>query len=52
MSEKAFRNIFVFGTLFFFVILAAMTVDSLRQVSRLRTPPLTEQASGDGAHAT
>lgn len=43
MSEKAFRNIFIVGTLFFFAILAAMTVDSLRQVSRLRTPPLTDQ---------
>lgn len=43
MSEKALRNSFIFGTLFFFVILGVMTVDSLRQVKKLRTPPLTDQ---------
>jgi nitric oxide reductase subunit C len=43
MSEKALRNIFIFGTLFFFVILVAMTVDTLRQVNNIRTPPLTDQ---------
>lgn len=43
MSEQALRNIFIAGVLFFFVILAVMTVDSLRQVSDIRTPPLTDQ---------
>ena len=43
MSEKALRNIFIFGTLFFFVVLIAMTVDTLRQVNNIRTPLLTNQ---------
>ncbi len=43
MSEKALRNIFIFGTLFFFVVLIAMTVDTLRQVNTIRTPFLTNQ---------
>ena len=42
MSERVLRNIFIFGTLFFFVILGVMTVDSLRQVRETRTAPLTE----------
>ncbi len=43
MSEKALRNIFIAGTLFFFLILAGMTADTLRQVNNIRTPPLTDQ---------
>lgn len=43
MSEKALRNIFVFGTLIFLLILAAMTVDSLGQVASARTAQLTDQ---------
>jgi nitric oxide reductase subunit C len=43
MSEKALRSVFIFGNLFFFVILAVMTADSLRQVKEIRTPPLTDQ---------
>lgn len=43
MSEQALRNIFVFGTLLFLLILAAMTVDSLSQVASARTAQLTDQ---------
>ncbi len=43
MDEKVLRNIFILGTLFFFVILGVMTADSLRQVNDIRTPPLTDQ---------
>ena len=42
MTEKALRNLFVFGTLFFFAILAALTVNTLHQVHTSRTPPLTD----------
>lgn len=43
MSERTLRNTFIFGSLFFFIILAGMTVDSLRQVTSIRTPQLTDQ---------
>ena len=43
MSEKVLRNVFIGGTLLFFVVLAAMTVDTLHQVNDIRTPPLTDQ---------
>ncbi len=43
MSEKVLRNIFIFGTLFFFVVLIAMTVNTLGQVNNIRTPFLTDQ---------
>ncbi len=43
MSEKSLRNIFLFGTLFFMLILIGMTVDSLRQVATARTPQVTDQ---------
>lgn len=43
MSERVWRNIFIFGTLFFLILLAGMTVDSLIKVTTVRTPELTEQ---------
>lgn len=43
MSEKWLRNIFIFGTLFFLVILFGMTVDSLTQVVSARTAQVTDQ---------
>ena len=43
MSEKALRNIFIFGTIIFFVILLFMTYDSLSQVTSTRTPELTDE---------
>lgn len=43
MSEKALRNIFIFGTIFFFVIFLYMTYDSLSQVTSTRTPEVTDQ---------
>lgn len=42
MSEKALRNIFIFGTIFFFIVLGFMTYDSLSQVTSTRTPALTD----------
>lgn len=41
MSEKRLRSIFIFGTLFFLIVLGAMSVDSLAQVRDVRTPALT-----------
>lgn len=43
MSEKVLRNIFIFGTIFFFVILGALTWDSLSAVTAYRTPELTDE---------
>lgn len=43
MNEKHWRNVFIYGTLFFLVILVAMTVDSLAQVNAGRTPEVTDQ---------
>jgi nitric oxide reductase subunit C len=43
MSERAWRNVFVFGTLLFFLILIGMTVVSLAQVTGVRTPGVTDQ---------
>jgi nitric oxide reductase subunit C len=41
MSEKALRNIFIFGTVFFLGVLGLMTWDSLARVTSSRTPPLS-----------
>lgn len=41
MSEKVLRNIFIFGTLAFLVVLVIMSRDSLSQVVSGRTPALT-----------
>jgi hypothetical protein len=43
MSEKTLRSIFLFGTLFFLVILGGMTADSLSRVTSARTPQLRDQ---------
>lgn len=42
MSENRLRDIFIFGTLFFLLVLVWMTVDTLEQVRSIRTPELTE----------
>jgi nitric oxide reductase subunit C len=46
MSNKAARNLFIFGSLIFFGIFLAMTVDTLRQIDG-RAPEIT-QAVDDG----
>jgi len=46
MSNKAARNLFIFGSLGFFVIFLAMTVDTLKQLDS-RAPEIT-QAVDDG----
>ncbi len=43
MSERTLRNILIFGTLLFLLILGAMTIDSLSQVASARTAQLTDQ---------
>lgn len=43
MSERLLRNVFVFGTLLFLVILGVMTVDSLSQVTSARTAEVTDE---------
>jgi nitric oxide reductase large subunit len=43
MGERLLRNILIFGTLFFFVILFGMTMNSLAQVTSERTPGVTDQ---------
>ena len=45
MTEKSLQRTFVGGTVVFLVVLAAMTVDSLRQVNAGRTPPVTDQVA-------
>lgn len=42
MSNKAARNLFIFGSLFFFVIFLGLTVDTMKQVDK-RAPEITEQ---------
>jgi len=49
MSNKAARNLFIFGSLIFFGIFLAMTVDTLKQVDG-RAPEIT-QAVDDGKMA-
>ena len=45
MTEKAWQRTFVWGSAFFLVLLAGMTVDSLRRVDAGRTPPVTDQVA-------
>ena len=45
MTEKTLQRTFVAGTAVFLVVLAAMTADSLRQVSAGRTPAVTDQVA-------
>jgi len=44
MSNKAARNLFVFGSLFFFVIFLAITVDTIGKLDK-RAPEITEQVN-------
>lgn len=43
MGEKFLRNLFVFGSLFFLIVLFGMTIDSLSQVVTARTAQVTDQ---------
>jgi nitric oxide reductase subunit C len=42
MKLTVLRNIFIFGTLFFFAVLVVLTVHTLREVDAKRTPDLTD----------
>lgn len=42
MSNKGVRNLFIFGSLFFFVIFLVMTFDTMKQLDK-RAPEITEQ---------
>jgi nitric oxide reductase subunit C len=42
MSEATLRNLFIFGTLFFLLVLIWMTYDSLSEVISGRTPQMSE----------
>jgi nitric oxide reductase subunit C len=41
MSNKAARNLFIYGTIFFFAIFIVLTVDTMKQVDQ-RSPEITE----------
>lgn len=45
MSERLWRNVFIAGTLIFLAALVVMTVDSLREVTSGRTPPVTAEVA-------
>lgn len=42
MSNRGVRNLFVFGSLFFFVIFIALTVDTMKKIDK-RAPEITEE---------
>jgi len=42
MSNKAARNLFIFGSLFFFVLLLGLTVDTMNQIDG-RAPEITKE---------
>lgn len=42
MSNKGVRNLFIFGSLFFFVIFVALTVDTMKKIDK-RAPEITEE---------
>ncbi len=42
MSNRGVRNLFIFGSLFFFVIFVALTIDTMKQVDK-RAPEITEE---------
>jgi nitric oxide reductase subunit C len=44
MSNKAARNLFIFGSLFFFVIFLGLTFDTMKQVDK-RAPEITEEVN-------
>lgn len=41
MSNKGVRNLFIFGSLFFFIIFIALTIDTMKQLDK-RAPEITE----------
>ena len=45
MTEKSWQRTFVWGSAFFFVLLAGMTADSLHKINAGRTPPVTDQVA-------
>src|SRR6185369_5618896 len=49
MSNKAARNLFIFGSLFFFAIFLALTFDTMGKLDA-RAPEITEQVDA-GKHA-
>jgi nitric oxide reductase subunit C len=42
MSNKTAKNLFIFGSLFCFVILVILTIDTMKRFDK-RTPPITEK---------
>jgi len=44
MSNKAARNLFIFGTLFFFIIFGALTIDTMGKLDK-RAPEITEDVN-------
>jgi nitric oxide reductase subunit C len=44
MSNKAARNLFLFGSLFFFVIFLGLTYDTLGKLDK-RAPVITEEVN-------
>lgn len=44
MSNKGVRNLFVFGSIFFFVIFVALTVDTMKKLDG-RAPEITEEVN-------
>lgn len=42
MSNKGWRNLFVFGSLFCFVIFVGLTFDTMKRIDK-RTPPITKE---------
>lgn len=45
MSERAWRNVFIYGTLLSLILLAGMTIHSLREVTSTRTPAVTAEVA-------
>ena len=43
-SNKGVRNLFVFGSLFFFIVFVAVTYDTMKQHDK-RVPPITEEVN-------
>ncbi len=45
MTEKAWRNVFIFGSILSFLVLIGLSVNSLSQVQASRTAPVTAQVA-------
>lgn len=43
-SNKGVRNLFVFGSLFFFIVFVALTYDTMKQIDK-RSPEITEEVN-------